>query len=397
MHATLLTALALVGAVVNEQTAMVNNVYSPGEHGFACFRIPSLVTVPGVTPRLLAFAEARGPPDAPGCHDMSAQAIALKISTDQGRSWGAIRLLGISPAWDPSTYPPTGGVHNPTTVWDDTRRQVILHYVEGTRTFGIQNGTTWQLRSTDLGETFLPRERVDVDFPPGFRGLYPGPGAGISLSSGPKRGRLVFPAFVFAGPHYFPTQESTVLYYSDDATRFQISASKFTHARPADQFDEPAIVERADGSILLSIRSNYSSKDKATHSRWPFRLQAVSTDQGNSFGSFKYATDLPDPSCQASLLRLHGKGPSDERLAFCNPANQTARVDLTVRTSSDGGVHWSKGRLIWPLPSAYSSMAALGTSVDHKGGVAVLFEQYLNDTYDVALVHIGLATITGPM
>ena len=115
--------------------------------------------------------------------------------------------------------------------------------------------------------------------------------------SGPKRGRLVFPAFVFAGPHYYPTQESTVLYYSDDAMRFQLSASKFIHARPEDQFDEPAIVERADGSILLSIRSNYSLKDKATHNQWPFRLQAVSTDQGKSFGSFTYATDLPDPSC----------------------------------------------------------------------------------------------------
>ena len=64
---------------------------------------------------------------------------------------------------------------------------------------------------------FLPRERVDAHFPAELRGLDPGPSVGIVLIAASKRaGRLVFPAFVFRGPDYFPTLETTVLCYSDD-------------------------------------------------------------------------------------------------------------------------------------------------------------------------------------
>ena len=375
MLVLLLLALAAAAGRAQAPTVSVTGVFSPGEHGFACFRVPSLVAIPGDKPRLLAFAEARGPPEAPGCHDMSAKGIALKSSTTAGRTWGRLRLLGVSPAWDARSFPPAGGVHNPTTLWDPTRRQLLLHYVEGTRIFGIVNGTTWQLRSTDGGASFLPRERVDARFPAGLHGLYPGPGAGIALATGAKRGRLVFPAFVFQGPRYFPTQETTLAYYSDDGAKtFQVSTSKFSHARPNDQFDEPAVVERADGSLLFSIRGNYSLKDKR-HKAWPYRMQAVSTDCGQSFGSFRFVTDLPDPSCQASLLRLP-RGPGQEPLlAFTNPANASARADLTLRTSVDGE-RWSKGQLIWPLPSAYSSMAVPDAAKPAE--VAILFEQYLN-------------------
>ena len=184
MLVLLLLALAAAAGRAQAPTVSVTGVFSPGEHGFACFRVPSLVAIPGDKPRLLAFAEARGPPEAPGCHDMSAKGIALKSSTTAGRTWGRLRLLGVSPAWDARSFPPAGGVHNPTTLWDPTRRQLLLHYVEGTRIFGIVNGTTWRLRSTDGGASFLPRERVDARFPAGLHGVYPGPGAGIDARGG---------------------------------------------------------------------------------------------------------------------------------------------------------------------------------------------------------------------
>jgi hypothetical protein len=326
---------------------------------------------------------------------MSSHAIALKTSSDGGTSWTKnVQLLGISPSWNPHTFPPRGSVHNPTALWDEPRRQVVLHFVEGADLFGVQNGTTWQLRSTDFGRSFLPRERVDANFPPGYRGIYPGPGAGIVLRSPKSKhpARLVFPAFVFRGPNYYPTLETTLLYYSDDgAQTFHLSASKHTHQRPNDQFDEAAVVERADGSLLLSTRGNYSMKNHTAHERWPYRMQAFSTDAGETFGEFEFATDLPDPSCQASLLSLPPSSPLPGKplLAFCNPANASSRQELTVRTSSNGGETWDAGQLIWKLPSAYSSMAL--PTASRPRDIAVAFEQYLTTRYDVELVHIGLA------
>ena len=111
MLVLLLLALAAAAGRAQAPTVSVTGVFSPGEHGFACFRVPSLVAIPGDKPRLLAFAEARGPPEAPGCHDMSAKGIALKSSTTAGRTWGRLRLLGVSPAWDARSFPPAGGVH----------------------------------------------------------------------------------------------------------------------------------------------------------------------------------------------------------------------------------------------------------------------------------------------
>eukprot|EP01047_Picozoa_sp_COSAG01_P046337 COSAG01_NODE_4342_length_5118_cov_2.630205_1_plen_1459_part_00 len=386
----------------DDARAVTSTVFSPTESGYACFRIPSLVAVPAPAgDRLLAFAEARGQAGSVhrGCHDMSSHAIAMKSSSDWGTSWTPkVRLLGISPSWNPHTFPPQGSVHNPTAVWDEPRRQVVLHFVEGTDVFGVQNGTTWQLRSTDFGQSFLPRERVDINFPPRYRGIYPGPGAGIVLSSRKSKhpARLVFPAFVFQGPKSYPTLETTLLYYSDDGAKtFHLSASKYAHQRPNDQFDEAAVVERADGSLLLSVRGNYSIKNHTNHKRWPYRMQALSTDAGETFSEFHFATELPDPSCQASLLSLpavpSGAPPSKPLLAFCNPANASSRQGLTLRTSSNGGETWDAGQLIWKLPSAYSSMALPTASRPRE--VVVAFEQYLTSQYDVELVHIGLAKV----
>ncbi len=70
---------------------------------------------------------------------------------------------------------------------------------------------------------------------------------------------------------------------------------------------------------------------------------------------------LPCPKCQASLIRLR-----DGRLAFSNPnpgapdgKPKGARIDLTIRVSSDEGGTWRVLRLLHPGPSAYSSLAEL--------------------------------------
>lgn len=74
--------------------------------------------------------------------------------------------------------------------------------------------------------------------------------------------------------------------------------------------------------------------------------------------------DLPDPVCQASLLRH-----PDGVLLFANPASSKARMTLTVRESRDDGRTWSAGRVIDPRGSMYSCM-----SVMRDGRVAMIYE-----------------------
>ena len=73
---------------------------------------------------------------------------------------------------------------------------------------------------------------------------------------------------------------------------------------------------------------------------------------------------LPDPTCQASLVRH-----PDGTLFFGNPASSQGRLDFTVRASKNDGKTWNAGRLIDPRPSAYSCLAVL-----KNGDIGVLYE-----------------------
>src|SRR5690606_35427152 len=70
-------------------------------------------------------------------------------------------------------------------------------------------------------------------------------------------------------------------------------------------------------------------------------------------------------------------------LLFSNPASSTNRENLTVRASFDDGAMWSSGRVIYPGPSAYSTMTKL-----HDGTIGLLFEK---DEYaEIAFVKFSL-------
>ena len=47
------------------------------------------------------------------------------------------------------------------------------------------------------------------------------------------------------------------------------------------------------------------------------------------------------------------------RVLFANPASSDARVNMTVRLSSDDGRTWPASRVLYLGPSAYSSLARL--------------------------------------
>lgn len=85
------------------------------------------------------------------------------------------------------------------------------------------------------------------------------------------------------------------------------------------------------------------------------RAEAFSADGGVTWSRPRLVGTLVDPQCQGALLALRREG--RPLLAFSNAAD-AARKRLTVRLSHDGGKTWPISRLLHAGPSAYSDLAA---------------------------------------
>ncbi|NIP94398.1 MAG: exo-alpha-sialidase, partial [Akkermansiaceae bacterium] len=81
--------------------------------------------------------------------------------------------------------------------------------------------------------------------------------------------------------------------------------------------------------------------------------------------------ELPEPACQASMLRLEGK-----EVLFVNPAvhrrggfHLWSRNTLTLRLSRDDGKTWPHARVLNKGLAGYSDLA-----VGKEGGILCVFE-----------------------
>ena len=86
-----LSACALVAAALASSPApppALLDVFVGGKDGYACYRIPALLSLGGGG-RLLLFAEGR----RDNCGDHGSVDIVVKSSSDGGASWGALSLV----------------------------------------------------------------------------------------------------------------------------------------------------------------------------------------------------------------------------------------------------------------------------------------------------------------
>ena len=102
-------------------------------------------------------------------------------------------------------------------------------------------------------------------------------------------------------------------------------------------------------------------------------------------------SSLPDPGCNASVIRHRGlDGESAGRLLFSNAADPADRKNLTVRVSLDDGATWSTGRTVYAGSSAYSSMTVMD-----NGDVGLVFEK--DDYTQNVFVRLSLDWLTAGM
>ncbi len=77
------------GAELDKQAKQLNHIYKSGEEGYACFRIPAIVTTNKQT--LLAFAEGR----RNNCGDAGDIDLVVKSFKDGGKTWSKLQVV-----WD---------------------------------------------------------------------------------------------------------------------------------------------------------------------------------------------------------------------------------------------------------------------------------------------------------
>src|SRR5262249_28750619 len=148
------------------------------------------------------------------------------------------------------------------------------------------------------------------------------PGNGIQLMNGPHAGRLIFPVYVWAGPFY-----STLIYSDDHGKTWRLGGNAGTGG------GEIQVAETLDGHLLATIRNNAFPEQGV-------RYFNNSPDGGETWGTPYHQTTnqpaLPDPKCQASILRLPVANTNNASpIALANAAHANLRTNLTLRLSYD--------------------------------------------------------------
>lgn len=338
-------------AVLMSQPA---TVFSSPSDGYDTFRIPALAQTRKGT--LLAFAEGRqSQADAAGNH------IVLRRSTDNGKNWQPIQTIGI----------PHGGSFNNPTVVVLPDGKILLHfqhYPANTHEYDVEPGLegpktvqAFQIASTDDGANWSEPTNITAQVKnPATHTLASGPGIGIVLEQSPNKGRIVVPYNRRVGQRW-----SVFMAFSDDGGRTWIQGGTVP-ASPEYQPNEVQVVELANGHLMLNCRNQAKGK---------FRLVADSPDQGLSWFGAHPNPDLPDPTCQASIIRLSWQ-PSI--LAFSNPASTKGRSQGTLRLSLDEGANWLSPTPIESGSFQYSCLCPMA-----NGSIGILYEHVDSDRYQV--------------
>ena len=321
------------GSKPPKPTGKAVTVWQSGEDKIQTYRIPSLILAKNGD--VLAFAEAR--------HFSSSDTgdidLVMKRSTDGGKSWSQTQIIwddGMNTCGNPCPVVTADGnivLLATRNLGADHESRIIAGTSKGTR-------TVWVLRSNDHGKTWSKPEDITAATKlDNWTWYATGPGAGIELSRGDHKGRLVIPCDHIEAKtrHYY----SHVIFSDDQGKSWQLGGSTPDH-----QVNECEVVELDNGDLLLNMR-NYDRKQRT-------RQQATSDDGGITFHTQRHCPELIEPICQASIRRLR-----NGVLLFSNPASKSSRERMTLRASFDQGETWPWSALLDPGPSAYSCLQVL--------------------------------------
>lgn len=349
----MITVLCSINASVFGQA--FNYLFKSGDNGYNCYRIPAVVHTTRGT--ILAFAEAR----RNNCGDAGDIDLVLRRSSDGGKTWSPMILV-----WDDGDN--TCG--NPAPVVDKKTGNIILlstWNLGSDHEPAIINQTSkdtrrvFVLSSSDDGLSWSAAKDITPAVKkPEWTWYATGPCNGIQIGKGRHEGRLVIPCdHIEAGTKkYF----SHTIHSDDGGNTWVLGGST-----PTDQVNECTVAELPKGHLMLNMRNYNNIRSRQT---------SVSRDGGMTWSALKQDAGLPEPVCQASLVRIDGQGRKPV-FAFSNPASQKARVNMTVRLSYDNAQTWKRSVVVHEGPSAYSNLVALPDGI-----IGLLFEGGMKKAYE---------------
>ena len=336
-------------------------VFESGKDGHKSYRIPAIIKLNNG--HLLAFAEGR----VQGASDFGDVNIVLKISTDNGRTWGSIKTIVDYDTLQAGNPAPVVDLTDPAY----TTGRIFLFYNTGNKhESDVRNGNglreVWYKTSTNGGINWseavnitlqthrpkLPQINPAYNFTDDWRSYANTPGHAMQFETGKYKGRIYIAANHSEGGIQNESMDYIAhgFYTDDHGKTFHISNNVNLPGG-----NENMAAELSDGRIMLNIR-NQRGDVRA-------RYIAISSNGGQSWDTSYFDKNLPDPVCQGSLLTI-GKKRKQNILAFSNAADEKRRDNLTLRISFDDGKTWKKNFVIYKNPSqpdaaAYSDIVKL--------------------------------------
>lgn len=354
-----LLALTIVACTHTiEVTALSTPIplFSEGDAGYACYRIPAIIRA--ANGDLIAFAEAR----RYGKQDAGDIDLVMRRSSDEGQTWGPITII-----WDDSTH--TCG--NPAPVVVGTAGKIVMlttwnrgedHERDIEQRTSLDTRRAFVMHSDDHGHTWSEaREITSIVKDSTWTWYATGPCHAIQMVNG----RIVIPC----NHGEFDEEAGKTLYYrahvivSDDLGKTWRLGGTVENISG----NETAVEELADGRLYLNTRCIKEH---------PCRVVAYSSDGGDTWVDAHPDASLPDPECQGSVIAYPKPSAGCERpILFSNnpyPSMQpwgSGRRDLTVRMSLDDGKTWTYKLCIHEGKTAYGDLTVLS-----DGSIACLYE-----------------------
>ena len=318
--------------------------------GFSLYRIPGIVVTAKGT--ILAYCEARKLREA----DRGEIEIHLRRSIDGGETFSPARQIAhMGPRLPRNPHmseskrgkdmggPDEQTVNNPMAIAGKDGLVHMVYCVEYARAFYVvseDDGVSW---SDPLGITYaMENLRGELD----WQVIASGPGHAIQL----ENGRLVVPFWMATYEEDAPLRKAACVIYSDDNGESWIAGEIAIRGG-----GEPNVAQLADGRVILTSR-NTNERNR--------RLASYSDDGAKNWSEPRLVEDLLEPGCMAGIVAHPGTSDKPGSvLLFSNPyttnRKHSARQDVTINMSLDGGITWPTQKLLEDGPSAYSDLAVM--------------------------------------
>lgn len=337
-------------------------LYSSGDYDSKAWRIPALLcTDQGV---LLAINDKRKLNSADLPNDID---IVCRRSFDNGRTWSEPSYIytahGIEDGCgDPAIVQASNGdvicaYAGDNGTYESTIDTPINSYI----TISKDQGKTWGERKKITSQIWGPNaERPECRK---YTGSFFTSGNGLRLERGKYAGRIMF-VTPLCRPKIETDSYSDGEYVTDDYVIYSDDNGESWHMSECAYVggDEGKMVELVDGSILMSIRVNGSTK----------RAYAYSYDGGITWSNKGFWEDILTTDCNGDIIRYSAtdKGASQNILLQSLP-NHTGRYKVSIFFSYDEGKTWHGPAMLFNGWSAYSSLTIL-----KDGSIGAFIEQY---------------------